>query len=211
MKPGYKFKWKYNPNSNRLQDHDYSSNWWYFITICTKNRENYFGEIIDWKMILNEMGEILNEEIKNINSYNEKSSLDKFIIMPNHLHIIIIIDDFWNINPCIDNFRRDNSWIVSTGKWIVSTGKWIISTSSTLEKTKNRRKMIIPKIVWKFKMITSKQINILRNSQWNKLWQPNYYDRIIRNEDELTRIRKYIIENPLKWELDKDNVENIFM
>ncbi len=71
--------------------------------------------------------------------------------------------------------------------------------------------MLIPKIVWKFKMITAKQINILKNSVWNKLWQSNYYDRIIRNEDELQRIRKYIIENPLKWEFDKNNTENLFM
>ena len=58
MLPEYKYKQIYNPKSNRLQDYNYSQNWWYFITICTKDRENYFGEIINWKMILNEYGKI---------------------------------------------------------------------------------------------------------------------------------------------------------
>lgn len=197
MSQDYKFKEKYNQKSNRLQDYDYSSGWGYFITICTKNRENYFGEIVNWTMVLNEWGKIVFDGIKNIENYNEFSSVDEFVVMPNHLHLIIMV-----------SYRRDNSWIVSTEQnvWIVST-----TTMKTARNRNNRRNMLIPKIVWKFKMITAKQINILKNSVWNKLWQSNYYDRIIRNEDELQRIRKYIIENPLKWEFDKNNTENLFM
>ena len=189
MKSEYKFKEKYNPNSNRLWNYDYSSNWGYFITICTKDREEYFWEIIDWKMFLNDYGKIIFNEIIEIGNYNERAFLDEFIVMPNHVHLIILIQN------CVNWSCRDNSWIIST------------------EKSTTRRNMIIPKIIWKFKMLTSKKINILRRSVWNKSWQPNYYDRIIRNQDELDRIRKYILENPLKWELEsgKDNPENIFM
>ncbi|NUJ97323.1 hypothetical protein HGA92_00875 [Candidatus Gracilibacteria bacterium] len=180
-----------------MQDYDYSSGGAYFITICTKNRENYFGEIADGAMVLNEWGKIVFDGIKNIENYNEFSSVDEFVVMPNHLHLIIMV-----------SYRRDNSGIVSTEQnvGIVST-----TTMKTAENRNNRRNMLIPKIVGKFKMITAKQINILKNSVGNKLWQSNYYDRIIRNEDELQRIRKYIIENPLKWEFDKNNTENLFM
>lgn len=66
----YKFKNKYNTKSNRLQDFDYSSNWWYFITICTKNRQNYFGEIIDWEMILNDIWKIEWYILRNLDIAN---------------------------------------------------------------------------------------------------------------------------------------------
>jgi len=86
MEIEYKFKEKYNPKSNRLDNYDYSSNWWYFITICTKDREEYFWKIINWEMILNEYWNIVFNEIKNIDN------IDEFIIMPNHIHLILFIE-----------------------------------------------------------------------------------------------------------------------
>ncbi|MDD5770480.1 MAG: transposase [Candidatus Gracilibacteria bacterium] len=194
MLPENKFKQIYNPKSNRLKNYDYSNNGGYFITICTKDRENYFGEILDGKMVLNEFGKIIENEIKNIDNYNDFGFVDEFVIMPNHLHIIIIIEGY--------DLCRDNSGIVST----YTDKSGIVSTNML-----NRRNMLIPKIIGKFKMLTSKHINILKKSIGNQLWQPNYYDRIIRNEDELKKIRKYILENPLKWEFDQNNDENIFI
>ncbi len=93
MKPEYKFKYKYTPQSTRLQNWDYASNGHYFITICTKDRQNYFGEIKNNQIILNEYGKIVYDEIKNINNYNKLIMIDEFIIMPNHIHGILIIDN----------------------------------------------------------------------------------------------------------------------
>jgi len=193
MLPEYKYKGIYNPNSNRLQNYDYGSNWWYFITICTKNRENYFGEIIDGKIILNDFWKIAERFWLEIPKHFSFVVLDEFVIMPNHIHGIIIIDK----------------------QIIVETRQCLVSTETETEiKTNNRFqnqwKWTISSIIGSFKSICTKTINKSQNKIFFA-WQPNYYDRIIRNEDELQRIRKYIIENPLKWELDKDNTENLFM
>lgn len=88
----HKFKWKYNPNSNRFKSYDYSSNWWYFITICTKDRINYFWDIVDWKMILNELWKIAENFYNEIPKHFPFIILDEFIIMPNHIHWIIILN-----------------------------------------------------------------------------------------------------------------------
>ncbi|OHB96567.1 MAG: hypothetical protein A3G17_03300 [Planctomycetes bacterium RIFCSPLOWO2_12_FULL_50_35] len=71
-----------------------------------------------------------------------------------------------------------------------------------------RRKMLIPKIVGFYKMNTAKRINQFRNTPGMPVWQRNYYEHIIRNEEDLNEIRGYIINNPLKWELDEENPEN---
>lgn len=189
---------KYSPNSNRLKWFDYSNSGGYFLTICTKNRENYFGEVAGGKMILNEIGKIVEEEILNIWEQRTNVELDKFVVMPNHVHLIILV--YNGLNEC-----RDNSWIVS---WNIKDDSWIVSTTDDIY---YRRKMLIPKIIWKFKMQTSKQFNILKNVWWSNLWQSNYYDRVIRNEIELNKIRQYILDNPLKRDIDKNNTENLFM
>ena len=93
MLPEYKYRQIYNPKSNRLPNYDYRSNWWYFITICTKNRENYFGEIIDGKMILNEMWKIAEKYYLEIIEHFPFVILDEFVIMPNHIHFIAVINN----------------------------------------------------------------------------------------------------------------------
>ncbi len=78
----------------RLKEYNYSNNWFYFITICTKERENFFGNIVEWKMILNEYWKIAKQNWENILLHYDNVKIDEFIIMPNHIHWIIII-----INP----------------------------------------------------------------------------------------------------------------
>jgi REP element-mobilizing transposase RayT len=110
--------------------------------------------------------------------------------MPNHIHWIIIID------------KNDN----------VETRHCLVSTNNELKQNRfqNQWKWTISSIIWSFKSICTKTINKSQNKIFFS-WQPNYYDRIIKNEEELQKIRKYIKENPLKWDLDKNNTENIFM
>ncbi|MDD5770587.1 MAG: transposase [Candidatus Gracilibacteria bacterium] len=190
MQPEEKYKQIYNPKSNRLQNYDYGSNGGYFITICTKNRENYFGEIIDGKMILNEIGKIAEKYYLEITKHFPFVILDEFVIMPNHIHGIIIID---------------KSGFVETRQCLVST-----DNENKINRFQNQGKGTISSIIGSFKSIYTKTIKKIQNKIFFA-WQPNYYDRIIRNEEELQKIRKYILENPLKWELDKNNAENLFM
>ncbi len=192
MQPENKFKQIYNPKSNRFQNFDYSSNWWYFITICTKDRENYFGEIIDWEIILNDFWKIAEKYYLEIPKHFPFVELDEFVIMPNHVHFIIFIVDDIGRDVAMQHLY-DNDKFTKEYYSNISPKKWELWT-----------------IIRSFKSICTKTINKFQNKT-SFAWQPNYYDRIIRNEEELQKIRKYILENPLKRELDKNNMENIFM
>ncbi len=190
-----KFKQKYNPKSNRLQNYDYSTNGWYFITICTKDKQSFFGKIVDGKMILNEYGKIVKKYYWEIPRHFPDVMLDEFIIIPNHIHGILIINKI---------STKTNANIFTT-----------VETKNFLSLHHNEEKYLIPKwtsrtigsvIRW-FKIGVTKYMR--GNTDIYQIWQSNYYDRIIRNDDELQKIRKYIVENPLKWEFDKNNPENL--
>lgn len=96
-----KFADKYRIKSSRLPEWDYSSGE-YFVTICTKDRECYLGEIIDGKMRLNELGNIIDEEIQNTSKIRENVIIDTYVIMPDHIHIIICIEKYMNGCSCRD-------------------------------------------------------------------------------------------------------------
>ncbi len=176
-------KMKYNPNEHhrrsiRLKNYDYSQPAAYFITICTHNRECIFGEIVDGKMVLIAFGEIAKQCWIEIPQHFPQVQLDAFVIMPNHVHGIIIINDVGAIHE-LPLQMNQNEFI------------------------HHRRKMLIPKIIGRFKMNLAKQINQIRQSPGTSVWQRNYYERIIRNDYELNQIREYILNNPLQWELDE--------
>ena len=167
--------------SLRLKEYDYSREGAYFITICTYNRECVLGNVADEEMILNQFGNIVLECWNSLTGCYTNIELDKFAVMPNHVHGIIKI---------IDN--------------VGAIHELPLQTANTNQKTK-RRRMLIPKVVGYFKMNSSKQINTIRNSTGIPVWQRNYYEHIIRNENKLNKIREYIQNNPLKWHLDRDN------
>ena len=171
--------------SVRLKEFNYSRHGAYFITICTQNKDCLFGKIVEGKMVLNEYGSIVETEWTNTSKIRNNVKLDEFIVMPSHVHgIIIIMDD------CCEGTRQR-----------APTGYNAPITESFGKPTHNS----IPTIIRSFKSAVTKQINELRNTPKLSLWQNNYYEHIIRNENELNQIRQYIIENPLKWDLDEEN------
>lgn len=91
IEPESKFREKYRVPSNRLKGYDYSSEGVYFITICTKNCENYFGEIVEGKMVLNEIGKVADRFLREIPDHFQNVSIGEYVIMPNHVHIVIMI------------------------------------------------------------------------------------------------------------------------
>ncbi len=169
----------YDPEINhrrsfRLREYDYSQPGAYFITICTHNREYLFGNVVDGKMVLNEFGKIVEQCWLETEKMRNGVIVDAFVIMPNHLHgIIVITDDY-------------------VGAYCNTPLRVFRSPSKT-----------IGAIVRGFKSASTKRINQIRQTPGFPVWQRNYYEHIIRNEIELNRIRKYIIDNPLKWELDR--------
>ncbi|WP_373499279.1 transposase [Desulfococcus sp.] len=190
---------RYNPaihhrRSIRLQGYDYSQAGAYFITICTHIRECLFGEIKDREMQTNDAGKMVHTVWNDIPFRFDGLELDIFIVMPSHIHGIIVLP-----------WRRGESCIRPSPTTDHSTdhkeGDHKDRPYGTLPGTVGR-------IVQAFKSISTRGYTVgVKKSGWSpfqgKLWQRNYWEHIIRNETELNRTRAYIQDNPDQWESDK--------
>jgi REP element-mobilizing transposase RayT len=172
--------YEHHRRTPRLKDYDYSSDGAYFVTICTHNRECTLGDIIDSEMHLTEYGKIVRDEWHKLPNRYTSIGLDVVVIMPNHIHAIIVIHDVGAIHEL--PLRNDMAY---------------------------RRRMLIPTIIGYVKMKTAKRINQSRNTPGIHVWQRNYHEHVIRDEADLRRIREYIADNPVKWDTDSENLENI--
>ncbi|SRR5579884_170329 len=171
------YKNKYRIGSTRLKDWDYSSNGYYFVTICTKNRECFFGNIVDGKMILSEIGKIVLKEWQRTEQIRKNVRLDEWIIMPNHIHGIVVIDN----------------------------GNVETHCNASLQQKYPENNLSF--IVRGFKSISTKRIHM--SGFHNFAWQSRFYDHIIRDENSLQKIREYINNNPIKWDVDENNPDFI--
>jgi len=168
---------KYEPNihnrrSIRLPEYDYSQDGWYYVTLCVLGNKCLFGKYTDGVIQLYQYGRIVEKCWKWLAQQYSYVHLDEYVVMPNHLHGIIII-------------RRGGSRTAQTGN---------------MPKYKP-----LSRLVGAFKTVSTKQVNIIRNTPGRKLWQRNYYEHIIRNEEELNHIRQYIIDNTINWRKDEEN------
>ncbi|MBA3074352.1 MAG: transposase [Anaerolineae bacterium] len=163
----------------RLAGHDYASEGGYFITIVTHGRLCLFGEVINGEMQLNNFGRIVHEEWFKSTSIRHEIELvmDEFVVMPNHIHGIIWIND--------DRGRGDRP--VARTKPVGPPPKSIGA------------------FVAGFKSSATKRINALRNTPGASLWQRNYYEHIINSEHDYDNIVNYIFLNPINWEIDSEN------
>jgi REP element-mobilizing transposase RayT len=170
---------KYNPEINhrksiRLKGYDYSQDGAYFLTICTRNKELYFE-------VYSELKEILRRHWVELPERFPYLILDEFIIMPNHIHGIIIV----GATPAV----AQTDWAGA------------------------RPAPTVGEIVGTFKSLcVNDWLTYIKENKMNavgKFWQRNYYEHIIRNEEELAKIREYIQNNPLKWSLDRENPERV--
>lgn len=163
-------------NSLRLTNWDYSRSGYYFITICTQDKANLLGTISQGRMRLSAKGYIVRRCWRDL-ARHYRCQLDAFIIMPDHIHGIIILKD--QVRAIHESPPRESS------EPLPPRESWQLS----------RRRMLICKIIGRFKMRSSKAIHIMdRSSQ--PLWQRGYYDHIIRTEQALGNIRNYIRRNP---------------
>ena len=163
--------------SIRLPGYDYSENGAYFVTLCVRDRACLFGEVVDGVMQLIELGGVISSEWFRTPVLRLQVVLDEFVMMPNHFHAVIAIED--SRRGVLPYARpRFRSPAQSLGS-----------------------------IVRGFKSATTTLINPVRNSPGAPVWQRNYHEHIIRNDGELTRIREYIVNNPAQWALDRENPE----
>ncbi len=164
----------------RLSGYDYSRPGEYFITICTQNRFCLFGEVVNGSMILNKYGQIAKNEWIKTAEIRDNVVLDVFIIMPNHVHGIIRIINKISIHDQNQQNKNESNKFRSPSKTIGA-------------------------IIRGYKSAVTTKINTVDRLPGRKIWQRNYYEHIIRNEQELKRIREYIIQNPMNWMDDQIN------
>jgi len=168
--------------SIRLKDYDYGKAGAYFVTICTQGQKNLFGEVLNGEMLLNEIGRVMKKWWEEIDSKFKNVGLDEFVIMPNHFHGIVIIVGA-DLRVCPDKMGEH--------------------TGSPLHRI----------VQWFKTMTTNEYIRNVYNQRWKpfskRVWQRNYYEHIIRNEEKLNKIRYYIQTNPLKWHLDRENQQRV--
>lgn len=181
-----KFKNKYRISSARLQKWDYPNNGAYFITICTQNRHHFFGYIQNQEMQLSEIGKLAEKFWYEIPNHFSMIELGNFVVMPNHVHGILIID-----KPNDESFAETRQCLVST----VETNS-IIGSS----RFQNQGKNTISSIVGSYKSIVTK---MSRQINPNFAWQSRFHDHIIRNSKSFDTIQNYIEQNPLKWDDDR--------
>lgn len=176
------FKNKFRISSARLKHWDYSSSGWYFVTICTYNKICCFGDIVNGKMKLSKIGEIAKKFWLKIPKHFSNVFLDEFIIMPNHIHGIVVIKNDFKCRDVINHVSTKNK--------------------NFYQKISPMNKKSLGEVIRWFKSITTFNIH---KQNINFHWQSRFYDHIIRNEKSLNEIRQYIKNNPLKWEFDTEN------
>ena len=198
-----KFRGKYRIQSNRYKNWDYRNNGCYFITICTQNRKHFFGEIVDAKMELNKIGEIVHSQWYASEKIRQNIFLDAFVIMPNHIHGIVIIDNT-NNNDGRDVLRRDDLQIVSTNTNTTTTTNPKNKFMAEISPSSNSLSMMI-------RQFKSAVTRYARQIIPQFGWQPNYYYSIVRNEKSLEKIREYIFYNPAMWHRDRNNGDGLLI
>jgi len=234
---------KYNPDihhrrSIRLKGYDYTAGGYYFVTICTFQWECILGEVVKGEMRLNEYGEIVKHCWEEIPNHFKQVELDYNVVMPNHVHgIIIQMGTVGGTDTGTANVGTTDAGATHVGARHASplppqhasplppqhasplppqhASPLPPQHASPLPpqqpptRPKGPESNSLGAIIGSFKSAVTKRINKLRNTPGQIVWQRNYYERIIRNEKELYQIRQYIIDNPRKWELDRENSLNM--
>ncbi len=171
---------KHHRRSIRLPGYDYTQPGAYFVTICSYQKQHWFGEVVNGEMRCNQLGKIVDTFWQAIPRRFSHIQLDDFVVMPNHLHGILIITN------------QENH------------GQSSYTTYTTTEQFSKPVPGSIPTVIRSFKSAVSKRINLLRRTKEPSIWQRNYYESITRIEMNLHGVRQYIANNPQHWAEDEN-------
>lgn len=177
---------KYRVKSIRLKHYDYRANGYYFVTICTHKKICYFGNINQEKVNLSSLGKIAEKFWLEIPQHFNYAEIDSFIIMPNHVHGIIIINNINGIEK-LNSYQEKN----------INND----DLSQTMSKI-SPKKGSLSSIIRSYKSAITRWSKL--NNYDNFGWQSRFYEHIIRDEESLNNIREYIVNNPIKWEEDEN-------
>ena len=190
--------------SPRATWHDYNgAN--YFITICTKNHDLYFGDVVDGRMEFSEIGEWAYQCAEKIETINDNVFVPEFVVMPNHVHLIVIMDntDDLRLPQCDSPTNPDDGG--NPEDWVVGLPYHDSRTDNEPETNEEMQRRAyccgrLSHMIGQFKSAVTKYAY---EKDIPFIWQPRFHDHIIRNGTEMNRIADYIQNNPMKWELDR--------
>jgi len=185
---------KHHRRSIRLRNYDYSQPGAYFVTICTYQKQSWFGEIKNGQMYLNQLGKIVADEWLKTCKIRPNFQLDEWVIMPNHFHGIVIINDYSGDDQSLGAGNRPLD--LGAGNLPLDLG----ARDAPLQQKPNS----LSSCIAGFKSAVTKRINLLRQNTDTPIWQRNYYESILRDEKYLAVVREYIINNPKNWPNDRD-------
>ena len=174
---------KHHRRSLRLPGYDYSSGGAYYVTICTRGRDNLFGDVTDaGEMVLSSLGQQVRDEWMLSEAMRKEIVLGPFQVMPNHLHGSFFIEN--------ENYQQFEPKRQTTFP-------------------KGRKPRSVSSFIGGFKASVSKYENYIHGTVGISTWQPNFYEHIIRNEADYLRITEYISTNPQRWLFDAENPHRI--
>jgi len=179
--------------STRLEGYDYSQSGGYFVTICTHRKACILGEISGGILLPTKLGKTVKTCWLGIPDHFPNTEMDEWVIMPNHIHGIILIHDA----SSGEAFAKNSDSINRT-----------TANASPLRYPAGTTPRSLGAIIQNFKSISTRKANQLQGTPGRPIWQRGFYDRIIRNQSELDHIRKYITDNPLEWKLDPYHVQH---
>jgi len=202
--PTYNEKWvmseKQFPQrkSPRLRGYDYSQEGAYFVTLCTHNRSSLFGDVINGEMLLSSVGEIAQQEIEKIPEYwSRLVDIDMAVVMPNHVHIIVILVGTAFL-PSASLPSENTSSASYTGATVGTT--FLPSTDAQKPDTQ-KRVPTLGNVIGNYKAGVTRLARRYMGDDCS-IWQKRYHDHIIRNEESLNKIREYALYNPARWQDD---------
>lgn len=194
---------KYNPQQHhrrsiRMPGYDYTQPGAYFITICTHGRACLFNDPV-LRGVAETYWRAIPQQARHV-------ALDAWVIMPNHLHGILVIN-----NPAPSVGARHSLHVLSFMQEHANGAKNAVTPEPFGNGSPPRGAPpgSLGAIVGSFKAVTARRINSIRHTPGANVWQRNYYEHVIRNERTLQRIREYISNNPLSWDLDIENQANV--
>ena len=195
-------------HSIRLREYDYTQPGAYFVTVVTDNRVLVLSKIVDGQIQLSPLGKIVEEELLQTSQIRPFVEIDAYVIMPNHVHVIFIINDDPNAakEKAGVNLNSD-----VTSHTVAAHSCAPLQRQSSQSPAGNRGAPIqrLPRSLGSMiagrKSITTKRANLFRRTPSAPLWQRNYYEHIIRSDQSLDAARTYILSNPYQWELDPEN------
>lgn len=177
------------------------------MTVCVRDMVRCFGRVEDGEMMLNKYGVIVNNQWLWLGKHYPYVGLDEFVVMPNHVHGIIVIKPVGTDRKQKIDFNDINQMVVGTGRDLsLPIMKRTVDNNNRVSLRRKDKIKPLSELIGAFKTRSSKFIH--KHGNMNFRWQRSFYDHIIRNEKELRKQRQYIRNNPHQWDYDRNNQNN---